>query len=299
MRLLLLLGLVVATCANGLGRLLSPPHRGYLAQLSSFATLVPPDFDDDELDAGGIVSTNRGLHGTCGDDFNDQNPRAHETGGVYGRFPTDGKRVVGACYAPGQVIDVAVELTAQIPTGFFEFALCKLAGRGDRESDACFQSLHQPNGQSRVVLPPRSSAAVVTTKIQLPAGLNCEGESHCVLRWWWAMGDPATDVNSLQQVWNCADVYISESCGTATFAPASTPTPTNTPSPTLAPTDTPAPTSSPSKTPSPTTAPTTPAPTMSDKCDGNHNVCYWPANHQVLPYGQSDCVLFSTFVWCP
>ncbi|OQR90984.1 glycoside hydrolase family 18 protein [Achlya hypogyna] len=89
------------------------------------------------------------------------------------------------------------------------------------------------------------------------------------------------------------------SSGPTTVTPqptSKTPAPsTKTPSPS---TKTPAPTSS---SPVPTTTPQpTPSPTpTTDVCEGHHNVCFWPLTHQVLNYGQADCKLFSSFVWCP
>ncbi|KAF0694498.1 Aste57867_14633 [Aphanomyces stellatus] len=75
--------------------------------------------------------------------------------------------------------------------------------------------------------------------------------------------------------------------------PPATPKPT-TPQPTTAPVVTPTP-----ATPEPTSAPVvTPTPS-SNKCDGKTGVCYWPQNKQVLPFGESDCKLFTEFVWCP
>ncbi|KAF0718872.1 Aste57867_1419 [Aphanomyces stellatus] len=86
-------------------------------------------------------------------------------------------------------------------------------------------------------------------------------------------------------------VTPSPSISSPTAAP--TTAPTGTPSPPTPPTSTPVPSS-------PTPAPViTPAPTGADKCDGNTKTCYWPETKQKLPYSESDCKLFSSFVWCP
>ncbi|RHY38835.1 hypothetical protein DYB30_011560 [Aphanomyces astaci] len=77
---------------------------------------------------------------------------------------------------------------------------------------------------------------------------------------------------------------------TTTLAPMTTsPVPTTSASPVTT-----KPTTSPVTTAKPTTNPT-----ANDKCDGNRNTCFWPATRQLLPYSQSDCELFTSFVWCP
>jgi len=64
-----------------------PPHRGYMGK-SGFP--VPIDYNDHSLNAGGIAQTQGGNHGLCGDPYSDSTPRAHETGGMYGLFPSLG-----------------------------------------------------------------------------------------------------------------------------------------------------------------------------------------------------------------
>ncbi|KAF0716799.1 Aste57867_2659 [Aphanomyces stellatus] len=282
-----------ASVAHGHGRLIAPPHRGWLYTLPQFTDLVPADYDDDGLSAGGIGSTQSGTHGICGDPYSQQAPRPHETGGgVYALFPKYGSKVIGGCFAPGQTMDLTVEITAN-HKGYFEFALCKLNGRTDAETEQCFNAtpLVQPNGQKQWPLP----AGIKTFNMQyvLPAGITCEGDSHCVLRWHYTGWNNAdVGIDGQEQFWNCADIYISNNCNNIPPSP-----PATTPSPPSPPTKTPARTP---LTTSPTTlSPTkTPSPSPGDKCNGSHG-CYWPDTNQIVPYEQSICLLYSSFIWCP
>ncbi|KAF0713977.1 Aste57867_4123 [Aphanomyces stellatus] len=141
---------------------------------------MPPDYDDDGLSAGGIGSTSGGKYGVCGDPYN--GVREHETGGKYGLFPKYGAKAIAGCYKPGQVMDLAVQITAN-HKGYFQFGLCKLNSKGDKETEDCFQSLAQPNGEKQWQLP--RGTQIFNMKYQLPAGVTCDGDSHCVLRWWY------------------------------------------------------------------------------------------------------------------
>ncbi|KAF0689370.1 hypothetical protein As57867_019111, partial [Aphanomyces stellatus] len=67
--------------ADAHGRLLFPPHRGYIGKLDAFKGLIPINYSDNGLSAGGIAQTSGGKHGVCGDPYN--GVREHETGGTY------------------------------------------------------------------------------------------------------------------------------------------------------------------------------------------------------------------------
>ncbi|KAF0720118.1 hypothetical protein As57867_000529, partial [Aphanomyces stellatus] len=224
--------------------------------------------------------------------------------------------VIAGCYAPGATIPIQVQLTAN-HKGYFTFAVCKLNGKKDMETEACFTNMTQPDGTQNWPVP--EGNIVFTVPYVLPAGLTCEGDSHCVLRWWYIAGNsPGTSFLDEQLIWNCADIYISSNCG-GPSPPTTTPTQSVTPTPiTSSPPATPSPVTSrppvttpvtpsppvtpPPVTPSPPVTPTPPTPTTdpSDKCNGNHNTCYWPLTQQTLPYSKLECLSFGgAFIWCP
>lgn len=97
------------------------------------------DLADDGLDGGGPSAVRadfpRLAHGVCGDPLSARAPRAHETGGRYGRFDRLGDDAVAECYAKEGAVDVTVSLTAQ-HGGDFEMQLCVPDG-GD-ETEQCF-----------------------------------------------------------------------------------------------------------------------------------------------------------------
>ncbi|KAF0700646.1 Aste57867_8824 [Aphanomyces stellatus] len=296
---------LLATEVLGHGRLVTPPHRGWIGRVPGYS-FVPIDYSDNGLNAGGVAATSNGDHGVCGDPFKDPAPRAHESGGFYGLYPNVTTRAVAACYAPGQTLNLTVQVTAN-HKGDFDFGVCKLNKASDVESEACFQPLAQPSGA--LLWPVPDGNLFFNMQYVLPKDLVCDTlGSHCVLRWHYAGGNNwGASYWGQEHFWNCADIYISNNCDAAltpttgtpgttapsTAAPATTPTPPAPTTATLAP-------ATPAPTPLPTTAvpvPSTAAP--GDKCDGNHNTCYWPDVHQVLPYTKADCALFSTYVWCP
>ncbi|RHZ33860.1 hypothetical protein DYB26_004105 [Aphanomyces astaci] len=318
----------LATLASdvlGHGHLLKPPHRGYIGRLPGYQ-FVPINYSDNGLSAGGIGATKDGLHGVCGDPYTDKVPRPHENGGLYGTFATETSRAIGACYSPGSTVDVTVQVTAN-HMGYFEFGLCKLNKKDDVETETCFQTLAQPTGETRWPVP--AGNLDFTIKNVLPKDVTCEGDAHCVLRWHYVGGNnwngaatnPNAGVWGQEHFWNCADIYISNTCGAAplptsavpvttqatvaptTAAPVSTAAPVTTKGTTTVAPVTAAPTTAaPATTKATTLAPVTPAPTSAapgDKCQGNRNTCYWPEARQTVPYAQSDCALFPTFVWCP
>ncbi|RQM19611.1 hypothetical protein B5M09_011557, partial [Aphanomyces astaci] len=160
---------------EGHGRLITPPHRGYIGKLPKYAPFVPPNWSDNSLNGGGIEATKNGQFGICGDPFTQASPREHENGGIYGLFPQYGANVTGACFAPGAAIELKVELTAN-HKGYFSFGLCKLNAPDDVETEECFQPLAQPSGAAKYDVTPGNFFDFTYV---LPAGVTCEGESHC------------------------------------------------------------------------------------------------------------------------
>ncbi|KDO18683.1 hypothetical protein SPRG_15209 [Saprolegnia parasitica CBS 223.65] len=205
--------------------MLHPPHRGHMFRLPQFS-FFPEDYDDDGLSGGGIGGTKGGKHGICGDPYN--GARHHETGGKYGLFPKYGAKAVGACYKPGATMDIDIQITAN-HKGYFTFGLCKLNGKDDKETEECFQDLKQPNGETQWKLPGGNKK--FSMQYNLPSNVKCDGDSHCVLRWWYVgWNNPDDDINGQEQFWNCADIYISDSCGSEP-KPTQKPVPTDVPSP--------------------------------------------------------------------
>ncbi|RHY99295.1 hypothetical protein DYB31_011879, partial [Aphanomyces astaci] len=252
----------------------------------------------------GIGGTKGGKHGVCGDPYS--GVRQHETGGTYGLFPVHGSKVVGACYAPGSTVDLQVQLTAN-HKGYFQFGLCKLNGKHDKETNECFQTLIQPNGDKQWQVPPGNE--VFTIQSVLPAGVTCEGDSHCVLRWHYVgWNNPGVDINGQEQFWNCADVYISNTCGSNPAPSSATPStsprttsavPTSTKAPSTPPRTTTA-TSPPKTTRSPsTTTPVNPTQTPAPgQCGSCANCYYAPNDSCFVGWTASQCATVPLFKWC-
>ncbi|RLO07315.1 hypothetical protein DYB28_007017 [Aphanomyces astaci] len=292
----------VAHLADAHGRLVLPPHRGYIGKLPQFKGLVPINYSDHGLSAGGIGQTSGGKNGICGDPYT--GVREHETGGTYGRFPQHREKVIGACYAPGSTIGVQVQLTAN-HKGFFEFGLCKLNSLNDKETEECFQALAEPSGLKEWQVPPGNGFFDI--QYVLPSGVTCDGDSHCVLRWHYTgWNNPGVDARGQEHFWNCADVYISNTCGSApqpskpTQAPGTTAKPiitTGAPVSTASPVD---PTGAPATTSAPvnpTQAPVTPSPPVSD-CGSCTNCYYAPTNACFVGWSQGQCNSASALKWC-
>ncbi|RLO04641.1 hypothetical protein DYB28_001693 [Aphanomyces astaci] len=289
----------VAHLADAHGRLVSPPHRGYIGKLPQYKGLVPINYSDNGLSAGGIGQTSGGKNGICGDPYT--GVREHETGGVYGRFPQHREKVVGACYAPGSTIGVQVQLTAN-HKGYFEFGLCKLNHLNDKETEECFQALAEPSGLKEWQVPPGNGFFDI--QYVLPSGVTCDGDSHCVLRWHYTGWNNA-GVGALGQehFWNCADVYISNTCG------ASNPTPSSAkPSTSAVATQAPRPTQpqapSTSKPTIPTQPPQTSAPSnptpapVPGQCGTCANCYYAPTNACFAGWSAAQCAQVPVFKWC-
>jgi hypothetical protein len=275
---------MLAQDVAGHGRLLVPPHRGYIGKLAQFSAYVSPNYDDHGLNAGGIGQTSGGKHGVCGDPYN--GVRQHETGGTYAKFPQFREKVISGCYAPGATIDLQVQITAN-HYGYFEFGLCKLNALNDKETEECFQTLVQPNGQKDWKLP--AGAQTFSMQYSLPAGVTCSGDSHCVLRWHYVgWNNPGSDINGQEHFWNCADIYISNTCGSNPAPSPSSPRPSSN--------------SPPSPSAKPTLAPYTPKPSSSvapqPGCGGCGNCYYAPTKACFVGWTKWQCDSVSTFKWC-
>ncbi|KAF0682655.1 hypothetical protein As57867_025159, partial [Aphanomyces stellatus] len=142
---------------------------------------------------------------------------------------------------------------------------------------------------------------------KLPSGVTCDGDSHCVLRWWYAGGNnPGQPVNGQEQFWNCADIYISNNCGGNGPSPnpsSAKPTPsTSLPNPepssqkpqpsqsTPAPSKNPMP--SPSSNPSPAPQP------PSGDCGSCTNCYYAPTQSCFVGWSAAQCAQVSQYKWC-
>ncbi|KAH9375709.1 hypothetical protein HPB48_020836 [Haemaphysalis longicornis] len=166
---------------------------------------TPPNFEDSELFCGGIKAQwedNGGKCGVCGDNYAQPRPRRHETGSMYARNVTVRR------YAPGALVDIAVELETN-HLGHFEFSICPRRSWEEPESDECFD---------RHLLPV-VTASGPARKVQLPEGVTCE---HCVLRWHWRSannwgdcgdGTMALGCGPQETYRNCADVAIQQGFG--------------------------------------------------------------------------------------
>ncbi|CAK4086094.1 unnamed protein product [Aphanomyces euteiches] len=265
------------------GRMIDPPHRGYIGKLPQFS-YIPKDYSDNGLNAGGISQTSGGQHGVCGDPY--QGVREHETGGLYGTFPTNRDKAIGACYAPGSTVTIQVQITAN-HKGYFEFGLCKLNNRHDKETESCFQSLVQPNGAKQWPLP--AGAETFAMQYQLPSDVECNGDSHCVLRWWYVGGNnPGVGINGQEQFWNCADIYISKTCGSN---PPPSPS-SNVPVTSRPQIKNPTP-SQPKPTPSPSFAPP-----PSGDCGSCTNCYYAPTQACYVGWTEAQCTSVPANTWC-
>ncbi|RHZ18043.1 hypothetical protein DYB37_005513 [Aphanomyces astaci] len=147
---------------------------------------------------------------------------------------------------------------------------------------------------------------VIQRRLQyvLPSGVTCDGDSHCVLRWHYTGWNNA-GVGALGQehFWNCADVYISNTCG------ASNPTPSSAkPSTSAVATQAPRPTQpqapSTSKPTIPTQPPQTSAPSnptpapVPGQCGTCANCYYAPTNACFAGWSAAQCAQVPVFKWC-
>ncbi|RHY74191.1 hypothetical protein DYB30_009238 [Aphanomyces astaci] len=73
-------------------------------------------------------------------------------------------------------MDLQVQITAN-HKGYFEFGLCKLNSLNDSETEDCFKTLVQPNGEKDWQLP--AGSKTFSMQYMLPDGVSCDGDSHC------------------------------------------------------------------------------------------------------------------------
>ncbi|XP_052221019.1 uncharacterized protein LOC127837742 [Dreissena polymorpha] len=206
----LLLLFTIVTEVNGHGRLVEPPSRSSMWR-QGFNS--PQNYDDTSLFCGGFStqwSRNGGKCGVCGDNFAD-NPRPNEPGG---KFYTG---IIVRKYDVGQVIDVAVHLTAN-HKGWFKFRLCQNDVENKAVTQDCFDQhlLKDDKGVSRFSI--SMGMEMVKYSLKLPTGITCRA---CVLQWMYNTGnswgvDPVTKTGCIgcgnqEQFYGCSDISIGAS----------------------------------------------------------------------------------------
>ena len=98
------------------------------------------NYNDNEVFCGGYGvqwSSNGGKCGVCGDNYQDEVPRAHETGGKFGN------EIIGATYTTGAIIDIDIEIVAN-HWGYFELKLCPVDASGDIVTQDCLDEHPYP-----------------------------------------------------------------------------------------------------------------------------------------------------------
>ncbi|KAF0690799.1 hypothetical protein As57867_017783, partial [Aphanomyces stellatus] len=223
---------------------------------------------------------------------------------AHGRLLVPPHRGYMVAATPGATVDIQIQITAN-HKGFFEFGLCKLNGKADKETEECFQSLAQPNGEKQWQLP--AGAQTFSMQYKLPSGVTCDGDSHCVLRWWYVGGNnPGQPVNGQEQFWNCADIYISNNCGGSGPSPnpsSAKPSPSSASPSQSTTTKSPKPhpsrsTHSPSKKPRPSPS-SNPAPKPKQGDCGSCSNCYYaPTQSCFVGWSAEQCAQVSTYTWC-
>jgi len=212
--LALLMGL--AGHVTGHGRLMDPPARNAMWR---FGFPNPVDYNDNELYCGGFVvqyQENEGKCGVCGDDYALSIPRPHEAGGEFAQG------VLAKQYAPGQIIDIEVELTAN-HQGNFVLRLCPNDDPSTTVTQECLNKhvLKVAGSDSiRFIIPEDAGkAAVFHWKVELPPYLTC---TQCVMQWTyyagntWGMcsnGEQAVGCGPQETFVNCADIAIVSNTG--------------------------------------------------------------------------------------
>lgn len=177
--------------ALGHGYMNVPPMRGSMWRYpSEYPSMKEPtNSQDNALRAGGPFYVRAGEtpppYGMCGDSHSDPAPRAHESGGTFGRFPTLGADAVSKCYRPGQEVEFELVIDAN-HGGHNQFQLC-VPGVGNDETEECFEQylLERSDGKGTNTSFDWAGGGVFKMKYNLPGGVICEGEERCVLRWYW------------------------------------------------------------------------------------------------------------------
>lgn len=215
---------------EGHGYMIEPAQRGSMWRKDGAYPSMPADYNDMSLNAGGPSIVRQDMtnlkYGVCGDVFSDPVPRAHESGGKYGLFNSIGKDAIARCYQPGQDIQIDITMTAH-HKGTFEYQLCVLEA-GQDESEACFANgpkLNMAGTNNPVYQLPDEGNKVYSQLFTLPNDVSCEGNTRCVLRWYWLTGNsPGSDMK--EEFWNCADIQIGTCNGDAApAAPVTAPAP--------------------------------------------------------------------------
>ncbi|OQR77826.1 hypothetical protein BIW11_06818 [Tropilaelaps mercedesae] len=167
---------------EGHGRLMEPPSRSSMWRVG-FKT--PRNYNDNELFCGGFTRQMRnGMKcGVCGDPWDVVPPRPNEAGGKYATGQ------IARHYRPGQVIETAVELTAN-HRGHFKFRLCPVNDPKVVADDECMTKypleIIEASAEDpyRYYLPDRSNKYRV--RVKLPSNLTC---SQCVFQWTYTAGN--------------------------------------------------------------------------------------------------------------
>jgi len=200
----------------GHGRLMDPPARNALWR---FGFPGHVNYNDNELYCGGFVvqyEQNGGKCGVCGDNYEDPVPRPHEAGGEFANG------VITKRYAPGQIIEVEAELTAN-HKGNFVIRLCPHNNPKETVTQECLNShvLKLAGANSiRFIIPEDSNKTeTFRWKVELPPYLTC---TQCVMQWTYyagntwgtcSNGEEAVGCGPQETFVNCADVAIVSNTG--------------------------------------------------------------------------------------
>ncbi|XP_037091388.1 uncharacterized protein LOC119111687 [Pollicipes pollicipes] len=202
--------------ASGHGRLMDPPARNSLWRFGFPGSV---NYNDNELYCGGFVvqyEQNGGKCGVCGDNYAQSEPRPHEAGGEFA------KGVITKRYAPGQIIDIEVELTAN-HKGNFVIRLCPHNNDKKTVTQECLNKhvLRVAGTNSiRFIIPDDSKKSeTFRWKVELPPYLTC---NQCVMQWTYyagntwgtcSNGEEAVGCGPQETFINCADVAIISNSG--------------------------------------------------------------------------------------
>lgn len=150
-----------------------------------------------------------GKCGLCGDAYNLQTPRPHETGG----YMVVNRTVKN--YFPRSTMDVVINLDTN-HGGYFEFELCRRQSFDEPETEACFEQLRFIDGSHRMRLrADHSDRGLKSVALLMPDDLQeCRA---CILRWnyragnnWGVCKDGSQGMGcGPQELYrNCADISI-------------------------------------------------------------------------------------------
>lgn len=208
--------LSLAVCVLGHGRLMDPAARNCMWR---FGYPNPVNYNDNELFCGGFVvqyQKNNGKCGVCGDNYVEEVPRNHESGGLFANA------IVTRRYVAGQTIDIEADLT----TNHKGHMVIKLCPHNDPKKIITQQCLDQyplklegTNEISFVIPQESKKAEIFRWRVELPEGITC---TNCVIQWTYYTGntwgeDVAGNVGvgyGPQETFiNCADVIINTQTG--------------------------------------------------------------------------------------